>query len=148
MNTFRTKRQVSHSAKNMYAVVADIAHYPDFLPLCESLVIKSREQEGSKTILTADMTVGYKMINETFTSRVTLDPGNLKILVEYLDGPFSHLENIWLFKGDKKFSSEVDFYISYQFRSRMLQMLMGSMFDKAFRKFAVDFERQADRVYG
>ncbi len=148
MTSYRTKRQVAHSAKNMYKVVADIEHYPDFLPLCESLVIKTREQDGDKVILTADMTVGYKMINETFTSRVTLDEKALKIVVEYLDGPFSHLENIWLFKGDKRFSSEVDFYISYQFKSRMLQMLMGSMFDKAFKKFAADFEKQADKVYG
>ncbi len=148
MTSFRTKRQVSHSAKEMFEVVADVEHYPDFLPLCESLVVKSRVQDGDKTILTADMTVGYKMVKETFTSRVTLNPKNLEILVEYLDGPFSHLENVWRFVGDKKFSSEVDFYISYQFKSRMLQMLMGSMFDKAFRKFAADFERQADKVYG
>jgi coenzyme Q-binding protein COQ10 len=91
--------------------------------------------------------VAYKLISETFTSRVTLDRPNLQILVEYLDGPFSHMENRWSFRPTGPQSCEVEFFISYEFRSRMLGMLMGSMFDVAFRRFAVAFERRADQVY-
>jgi coenzyme Q-binding protein COQ10 len=98
-------------------------------------------------VLLADMTVGYKAIRETFTSRVTLDPANLKILVEYVDGPFRHLENRWTFKPNES-GCEVGFFISYEFASRMLGLLMGAMFDKAFRKFSEAFERRADQVYG
>ena len=93
------------------------------------------------------MTVGYKAIRETFTSRVTLDPANLKILVEYVDGPFRYLENRWTFKPHEG-GCEIGFFISYEFASRMLGLLMGAMFDKAFRKFAEAFERRADLVYG
>ena len=93
------------------------------------------------------MSVGYKAIRETFTSRVTLDPANLKILVEYVDGPFRYLENRWSFKPLDT-GSEIGFFISYEFASRMLGLLMGAMFDKAFRKFAEAFEKRADAIYG
>ena len=83
----------------------------------------------------------------SFRSRVTLDRPKLQILVEYLDGPFSHLENRWTFVPTGENACEVDFFIDYEFRSRMLGILMGSMFDAAFRRFAVAFERRADQIY-
>jgi coenzyme Q-binding protein COQ10 len=93
------------------------------------------------------MTVGYKLIRETFTSRVALDKPALKVRVEYIDGPFSHLENIWTFRDEPE-GSRVGFFIDYEFRSRTLSALMGSMFDVAFRKFARAFEERANEVYG
>ncbi len=83
----------------------------------------------------------------TFTSRVTLDRPNLQILVEYLEGPFSQLENRWTFHPVGEHSCDVEFFIAYEFRSRTLGLLMGSMFDLAFRRFAVAFEHRADVVY-
>ena len=97
------------------------------------------------------MSVGYKAIRETFTSRVTLDPEKLEILVEYVDGPFSRLINRWTFHDIEPQStpqSQVEFYIDYEFRSRMLGLLMGAMFDTAFRRFAEAFEKRADDIYG
>ena len=94
------------------------------------------------------MTVAYKMFKETFTSRVELQPDSKTILVEYLDGPFKHLENKWTFKDVDDGRSTVGFYINYEFRSRALGSLMGAMFDKAFRKFSNAFETRADQVYG
>ena len=94
------------------------------------------------------MTIAYKVIHETFTSRVTLDRPNLKIQVEYLDGPFSHLDNRWSFRPLSAAECEVEFFIAYEFKSRMLGLLMGAMFESAFRKFAEAFERRADVVYG
>ena len=102
--------------------------------------------EGIETIV-AEMEVGYKAIRETFTSRVTLDRPRLRIFVEYIDGPFSHLENRWTFV-DADVVSDVGFSINYEFRNRMLGLLMGAMFDSAFRKFAEAFERRADEIYG
>jgi len=92
MPQFSTKRRVRHSAAHMFDLVADVERYPEFVPLCRSLKVRQRilEPEGVE-ILVADMTVAYKFIRETFTSRVTLDRPNLQILVEYLDGPFSRL---------------------------------------------------------
>lgn len=147
MPTFETKRRVGHPPDKMFALVADVEKYPEFLPLCEALTVRSRRERDGREVLVADMTVGYKAIRETFTSRVTLDPANLKILVEYVDGPFRHLENRWSFKAMEG-GCEIAFFISYEFASRMLGLLMGTMFDKAFRKFAEAFERRADLVYG
>ena len=94
------------------------------------------------------MTVAYKLIRETFTSRVTLDRPNLKILVEYLEGPFRQLNNRWNFRAIADQACDVEFFIAYEFRSRTLGMLMGTVFDAAFRRFASAFERRADQVYG
>jgi coenzyme Q-binding protein COQ10 len=149
MPEFSTKRRVRHAAADMFALVADVERYPEFVPLCKSLKIRQRIAEPEDVeILVADMTVAYKLISEAFTSRVTLDRPNLQILVEYLQGPFSRMENRWSFHPTGAKTCEVEFFISYEFRSRMLGLLMGSMFDLAFRRFAAAFERRADTVYG
>jgi len=132
----------------MFSLVADVERYPEFVPLCQKLKVRQRiDKLDGVEVLIADMTVAYKLVRESFTSRVTLDKPNLQILVEYLEGPFSHLENRWTFKPTGEHSSEVRFFIAYEFRSRMLGILMGSMFDLAFRRFAVAFEQRADAIY-
>jgi coenzyme Q-binding protein COQ10 len=148
MPQFSTRRKVGHSAADMFALVADVERYPEFVPLCRSLNVRRRvtTPEG-REVLTAQMTVAYKMIRETFTSRVSLDRSGLSISVEYLDGPFRHLENRWLFQPVDEQSCEVEFFITYEFRSRALGLLMGSVFDHAFRRFAEAFERRADAVF-
>ena len=148
MPQFSTTHRVRHSAAHMFDLVADIERYPEFVPLCRSLKVRKRipEPEGVE-ILVADMTVAYKFIHETFTSRVTLDRPNLQILVEYLEGPFSRLENRWAFHPIGEQVCDVEFFISYEFKSWTLDMLMGTVFDVAFRRFAVAFERRADVVY-
>ena len=148
MPSFRTTRRVRHSAENMFDLVADVERYPEFLPLCQGLRVRRRSTnaQGLDVIL-ADMEVGYRAIRETFTSRVTLDRQKLEILVEYVDGPFRHLENRWTFRNEQS-GSVVEFFIDYEFASRMLGILMGSMFDTAFRKFSEAFEQRADRIYG
>jgi coenzyme Q-binding protein COQ10 len=148
MPQFSTTHRVRHSAAQMFDLVADVERYPDFVPLCRSLKVRKRipEPEGVE-ILVADMMVAYKFIHETFTSRVTLDRPNLQILVEYLEGPFSRLENRWAFHPIGEQVCDVEFFISYEFKSRTLGVLMGAVFDAAFRRFAVAFERRADVVY-
>ena len=148
MRTFKTKRKVAHSAEDMFALVADVTLYPEFVPLCQALRIRSRSETDGHAVLVADMTAAYKMFRETFTSRVTLKPEKLEILVEYLDGPFRHLENRWRFTPLGEAISEIDFYLEYEFRRRSLQLLMGAMFDQAFSRFADAFEKRADKVYG
>ena len=133
----------------MFDLVADVEKYPHFVPLCSGMKVKSRTDKGEGvTVVVVAMTVAYKLIHQTFTSRVTLDRPNLKIMVEYLDGPFSRLQNRWTFHAAGENSCTVEFYIDYEFKSRTLAMLMGAMFDTAFRKFAAAFEKRADDVYG
>jgi coenzyme Q-binding protein COQ10 len=149
MPEFSTTRRVRHNASDMFDLVADVERYPEFLPLCSGMKLRSRkEQSEGVVVIVADMTVAYKLVRETFRSRATLDRANLQILVEYLDGPFSRMENRWEFHPVHDWLCDVKFFISYEFRSRMLGMLMGAMFDTAFRRFALAFERRADAVYG
>jgi len=147
MPTFRTTRPVKHTPAQMFALVADVERYPEFLPLCEGLRVLRRVQsgEGIETIV-AVMSVGYKAIKESFTTRVTLDEPRLRIDVEYVDGPFKYLENRWTFRATPT-GSDVEFYINYEFKSFALSILMGSVFDKAFHKFAEAFEERADEIY-
>ena len=148
MPRFSTTRRVRHSASDMFDLVADIEHYPEFVPLCRSIRVSQRRTagEGVET-LRSEMTVAYKMISETFVTRVTLDKPRLQIHVQYLQGPFRLLENRWIFRPLGENASEVEFFISYEFKSRMLGLVMGSVFDTAFRKFAEAFERRADVVF-
>ena len=147
MPKFETTRRVPYTAQQMYQIVADVEAYPQFLPLCEALKVESREVAGEKTTIIATMSVGYKTIRESFRTRVTLTPGEPTILVEYLDGPFKRLENRWRFLPTAT-GSDVHFFIDYEFRSVMLSVLMGALFDKAFRRFSEAFEDRARTVYG
>src|SRR5262249_25417269 len=148
MSRFTTKRRVRHPASDMFDLVADIEHYPEFVPLCCSTKVSQRRTvgEGIET-LRSEMTVAYKMISETFVTRVTPDKPRLQIHVQYIEGPFRQLENRWTFRPLGEHACEVEFFISYEFRSRTLGFLMGSMFDMAFRRFADAFERRADAVF-
>lgn len=148
MPNFRTTRTVRHTPLQMFDLVADVERYPEFLPLCEKLRVIRRSQSGEGVeTLVAVMSIGYKSISESFTTRVTLDRTRFRILVEYVDGPFKYLENRWTFR-DSPEGCAVEFYIDYAFKSLALSLLMGAMFDKAFRKFTTAFESRADAIYG
>jgi coenzyme Q-binding protein COQ10 len=173
MPQFSTRRRVRHSADDMFDLVADIERYPEFVPLCRAMRVIRRTPLADREIVVAEMEVAYKLIRETFTSRVTLIRGERTILVEYLDGPFRRMENRWTFRpaGGREESQEesrvrqgsseaavprasslpacdVEFFISYEFASRTLGLLMGAVFDTAFRRFASAFESRADAVFG
>jgi len=148
MPQFRTVRPVPHSPQAMFDLVADVERYPEFVPFCERLEVRGRRSEGDCDVLVVDMTVGYKLLRETFTSKVTIDRAALEIRADYLDGPFRALENVWSFRSLPDGGTEIEFCIVYEFRSRTLGMLMGTMFERVFRTFAHAFETRADIVYG
>ncbi len=148
MPKFNKIHQVKHRASEMYELVADIEQYPDFVPMCDRLVIRSRRGNGERERILADMSVAYKFIRESFTSQVTLNRPKLEIDVEYIDGPFRYLENRWRFVELDKISCEVHFAIDYEFKSRALGLLLGGMFEIVFSKFTQAFEKRADKIYG
>lgn len=149
MPRFSNKRRVNHSAPEMFDLVADVERYPEFVPLCQSLKVRQRKPKPNGTeIVVADMTVSFKLVRESFTSEVVLDRLNLKIAVRYLSGPFSSLENRWTFEPKGDTACDVGFFIAYEFKSRMLALLMGSVFDAAFARFSAAFEKRADAIYG
>ncbi|QPC93152.1 type II toxin-antitoxin system RatA family toxin [Mesorhizobium sp. INR15] len=147
MPKFEATRRVAHTPEQMFALVADIEAYPQFLPLCESLTVRSRKEREGRTMLVADMSVGYKAIRETFSTQVLLKPDENTIDVRYIDGPFKYLSNVWRFEPAVG-GCNVRFFIDYEFKSRILGAVMGTMFDRAFRMFAEAFEKRADVIYG
>lgn len=146
MPRFETTRIVRHSPETMFNLVADIERYPEFVPMCEALVVRRRNVADGVQTLLADMSIGYKMIRETFTTRVELDRASSAIRVAYVDGPFKHLENRWTFLPRPDGGTDVRFFIDYEFKNRTFQMLAGAVFEKVFRKMAEAFETRADAM--
>ncbi len=141
------KHVVNHSAKDMFKLVCDVESYPKFVPLCQSLNVKSTKERDSKTLMMADMTMAYKMLSETFTTQVLMNEETLTIDVKYIDGPFKHLDNQWQFKDLEGGKCEVTFLLDYELRSKMLALAAGAVFDMAFAKFVDAFEARADKIY-
>lgn len=148
MRTFETTRLVKHSADKMFSLVADIEKYPEFVPLCSEMRVLEIVEESPDRIQIARMTAAYKAFSDSFTCKVTEKPDEQEIAVQYLDGPFRSLNNIWRFTPLDESSSEIYFYIAYEFRSRALQFVAGAVFEKAFSKFTGAFETRADKIYG
>ena len=151
MPSFSTTRRVPFTSRQMFDLVADVERYPEFLPLCEALTVKKREREGDKDVLVCEMSVGYQAIRESFTSRVVLDASTLQVhaasVPEYPSGPFRQVENRWSFVPAEG-GCDVQFHIAYEFKSHALQMLVGSLFDRVFRRYTQAFEDRARAIYG
>ena len=147
MPSFSTQRHVRFSAEQMFALVADIEKYPSFLPLCTGLTVLSRRQTAAGEELTARMSIGYKSIAESFTTRVVIDrpTGGSMSAISTVPSSASKIGGNFL---DDPSGSMVDFFIDYEFRSKLLGALMGAMFDQAFRRFTHAFEERALQVYG
>ena len=141
MTTIQATRRVYHSADEMFDLVADVERYPAFVPLCRAHIVKSREKRAETEILMTDMTIAYRVFRESYTSRVTLDRGNGRILVESVDGPLRRLQTRWTFQSRPNGSCDVGFHLSYEFASRALAFLMGGIFDAAFSRFTAACRR-------
>lgn len=154
MKSFRNRRHVPHSAKEMFALVCDVESYPRFVPLCEAVRIRRRSEIAPGVELSiVEMQVGFKAICERYVSQVRCDANKLEIRVECAEGPFRKLDNRWTFREEPGASalaprSTVEFFIAYEFKSTALGLLMGAMFDRAFHKYADAFAKRADEVYG
>lgn len=145
MPTHAEKRHLPYTREQLYHVVADVERYPEFLPWCSACRIRKREPDG-KTFY-ADMVVSFKMFRERFTSKVTAHPTDL-IEVEYIDGPFRYLINRWRFIDADDGGCILDFYIDFEFRSRILQKVIGLVFNEAAQRMVRAFETRARAVYG
>ncbi|MCH8167781.1 MAG: type II toxin-antitoxin system RatA family toxin [Proteobacteria bacterium] len=149
MPTHAEIRRLPYSAAEMYALVADVAAYPEFLPWCSGARVRARtpQPDGSE-IVEADLVISFKVFSERFASRVTLRPDGCKIDVAYLDGPFRYLNNHWRFKPVGESACEVDFFVDFEFRSKTLQMIIGVVFHEAMRRIVRAFEDRAEQLYG
>ena len=149
MTAFRTSRRVRHTPTQMFDLVADFERYPEFVPYCRLAHIRSRVPgPGGVELLVAEMEVAQPPLRQRFTTRDTLDRARNKIHVNYIDGPFRAFENIWSFHDDVGGGCRVEFFAEYEFNSRTLEILMGSIFQAAYRSIAAAFEARANVVYG
>ena len=149
MPTHAEIRRLPYSAAEMYALVADMATYPEFLPWCSGARIRSRKpQPDGSEIVESQMVISFKVFSEHFGSRVVLRPDGYKIDVAYLDGPFRYLNNHWRFEPVGDAACEVDFFVDFEFRSRTLQAIIGVVFHEAMRRIVRAFEQRAEQLYG
>ena len=144
MITHAEQRLLGYRPEQMFDLVADIERYPEFLPWC----IGARIRERNDTLVVADLIIGFKMIRERFTSRVSLDRDRLTIEVTYADGPFKQMTNRWRFEPAPDGRCRIDFYVAFEFRSAMLQKLIGVLFHEAVRRMVGAFETRARKLYG
>ena len=143
MPTHDERRVIGHSPQQLYDLVADVERYPEFLPWCIAARVRRRESD----LIVADLVIGFKMIRERFTSRVRLNPANRRIDVAYVEGPFKYLDNHWVFEEHPE-GCLIDFYVDFEFRSRLLQKMMQTLFHEAVRRMVAAFEARAHDLYG
>ena len=148
MPTHAEKREMPYSADEMYALIADIGAYPEFLPWCAAARIRSRKPTEAGEVIDADLVISFKLFRERFGSRVTLWPEKREIDVAYLDGPFRYLNNHWTFRPISETRCEVDFFVDFEFRSRTLQAIIGVVFNEAMQRIVRAFEARAAALYG
>lgn len=143
MHRHAERRPLNHTPEQLFDLVADVDRYPEFLPWCTGVRVRQR----SETMLVADLIIGFKGVSERFTSRVHLDRANMEIAVSYEKGPFKYLKNHWKFEATEQ-GCVVDFFVEFEFRSRILEKLIGMVFTEAVRKMVTAFETRADALYG
>jgi coenzyme Q-binding protein COQ10 len=149
MPTHAEKRRMPYSADEMFALIADVKSYPEFLPWCSAARIRKREtQPDGSEVVDADLVISFKVFRERFGSRVTLRPEARQIDVAYLDGPFRYLNNHWTFEPVDERHCDVDFFVDFEFRSAMMQRLIGAVFNEAMRRIVGAFEARAEALYG
>ena len=148
MPTHHETRKLPYTAEQMYALVADVPSYPEFLPWLAAARVRSRRPEGEKEIMEADLVISFRVFRERFGSRVTLWPEQKKIDTEYIDGPFRYMESTWRFRDIPEGGCEVDFYVDFEFRNRVLQGVIGVVFNDAMQRIVRAFERRAAALYG
>jgi coenzyme Q-binding protein COQ10 len=150
MPTHAEKRTVPYTAEEMFDLIADVARYPEFLPWCAAARVRSRAPlpDGEGEVMDADLVVSFKVYREKFGSRVTLRPAERTIDVEYLEGPFRYLRNHWTFVPLDGGRSEIDFFVDFEFKSVILQKLIGLVFQEAMLRIVRAFERRAQALYG
>jgi len=143
MPTHAEQRVLPYTQQQLFDLVADIERYPEFLPWCVGARIRERRQD----VIVADLLIGFRMVRERFTSKVTLNRPN-RIDVAYSEGPFRYLDNHWVFEPVGEGACRIDFFVDFEFRSRMLQKLIGVLFNEAVRRMVAAFEGRARQLYG
>ncbi|MFI4984031.1 MAG: type II toxin-antitoxin system RatA family toxin [Rickettsiales bacterium] len=136
-----------YSIEQIYELITDVENYPEFLPWCKGAQII----EESQNSLVADLIISFKVFTEHYRSRVDLKPparGKAAVEVNLIHGPFKNLYNSWKLKKNKKGGTDIEFFISFEFNSALLEKFIGLLFSKACQKMVTAFEHRADQKFG
>jgi coenzyme Q-binding protein COQ10 len=144
MTSFSTVRSVRHSADAMFALVADVERYPEFVPFCRDLTVRERSLENGDESVVADMTVSFKVYSETIATKSVFHPEARTISIGYLGGPFRSMQGLWTFVPTGPESCDVGFGVDYEMKSRLLGAVVGMAFEGAFKVLSAAFEKRAD----
>ena len=136
-----------YTARQMYDLVADVANYPKFLPWTAAARVRSIDDQGEKQVMLADLVISFKVFRETFLSRVTLWPEARRIETTYIDGPFKKMDSVWSF-AQAPGGCEVTFATDFEFKNRILQAVIGAVFNEAMQRIVRAFEMRAAALYG
>ena len=148
MPTHSEKRVLPYTAQQMYDLVADVGKYPEFLPWnAAARGRKVTPQPDGTEVMEADLVISFRVFRERFGSRVVLDPENMRIDTEYLDGPFKYMKSYWQFR-DVEGGCEVEFFVDFEFKNMVLQNLIGVVFNQAMQRIVRAFEDRATALYG
>ncbi|HEX3953175.1 MAG TPA: type II toxin-antitoxin system RatA family toxin [Stellaceae bacterium] len=142
MPTHAEQRVLPYTPEQLFALVADVERYPEFLPWC----VGARVRERRPDFIAADLIIGFRMFRERFTSQVRLDAPH-RIDVTYTDGPFRYLNNHWIFERIPE-GCRLDFFVDFEFKSRILQKVIEVLFGEAVRRMVGAFEARAAQLYG
>lgn len=146
MPTHSETRKLPYSADQMYALVADVAKYPEFIPWCAAARIRKTTPLGDATLMEADLIISFKVFREKFGSRVILRPEVREIDTEYIDGPFKYMKSTWAF-SDTDTGCDVSFFVDFEFKNAILQGVIGLVFNEAMQRIVRAFEQRADDLY-
>ncbi len=139
----REQKLLPWTADQLYNLVADVGRYPEFLPWC----VAARVTRRDGNVFWADLVIGFRLIRESYTSRVTLVPGR-EIRTAYTSGPFRKMEGCWRFDPRDDGGCLVEFAIDFEFNSRLLQRTIGVLYLEAARRLVRSFEDRARDLYG
>ncbi len=139
-------RTLPYTPAQMYALVADVESYPEFLPWTAAARIRSREGGPEGEVMLADLVISFRVFRESFGSKVTLWPGEHRIETEYLDGPFDHMQSEWRFE-ETDGGCRVHFWVDFAFRNRVIGGVVGAVFNQAMQRIVAAFEKRARTLY-
>ncbi|MEO8249996.1 MAG: type II toxin-antitoxin system RatA family toxin [Burkholderiales bacterium] len=145
MKTVHKSVLIWHSAQQMFDLVAEVDHYPEFLPWCDRASVLATHEDG----VTAEIGIAFSGIRQTFTTRNTHLPGR-EVKLHLVDGPFSRLDGAWVFTpvGQDQNACRVELSLNYGFKSAALSALVGPVFDKIAASLVDAFVKRAKAVYG
>tara|TARA_B100000945_G_C20291506_1_gene553500 strand:- start:86 stop:529 length:444 start_codon:yes stop_codon:yes gene_type:complete len=146
MSTASIKKIIPCKKDQLINMVLDIEKYPEFVPWCLGGKIHEKKETSDIIEIKADLKVGKRFLNETYTSLVHYHKSIDKIIVSNLGGPLSHLKNEWTFKEINN-STQLDFYIDFELKNNLLNAIMKRSFNLGLKKIADAFEKRAIELF-